>query len=95
MEEPKDAIFLDNKPEHQFELYTENQKSIVQYEIKGNRFILLHTEVPESLQGKGLAKILVEKTLQTIDSYGMKIIPVCPYIVSYLKKNSTWNHLWK
>jgi predicted GNAT family acetyltransferase len=95
MEEPTGMVFLDNKVEHQFELYIENQKSIVQYEIKGNRFVLLHTEVPENLQGKGLAKILVEKTLQTIDSYGMKIIPVCPYIVSYLKKNSAWNHLWK
>jgi predicted GNAT family acetyltransferase len=95
MEDLKDFEFLDNKEKNQFELHINNQISVIEYQIKGNRFVLLHTAVPEALQGRGIAKILVEKSLQVIDSYGMKIMPLCPYIVNYLNKNPAWDHLWK
>jgi predicted GNAT family acetyltransferase len=48
---------------------------------------LTQTIVPESLAGKGLAKILLEDVLEQIKKENKKAVAQCSYITKYLEKN--------
>lgn len=84
---------IDHKELHNYELWIDNQKSFIDYKLKGDKVYLLHTEVPKELEGKGIAAALVEKTLNDIESRQLKLVPLCSYIQIFLKRHPEWNHL--
>ncbi|MBC7745872.1 MAG: N-acetyltransferase [Flavobacterium sp.] len=88
-----DIDLIDNKDEHSYELWVEKKRSFINYNLQNNQSVLLHTEVPEELQDRGIAAALVEKTFQYLESKNMKVVPICSYIRTYLKQNPKWNHL--
>lgn len=84
---------IDNKSIHNFELWVDGQRSFIDYEIKGGKAFLLHTEVPKEQEGRGIAAALVEKTFQYLDENRLKIVPRCAYVKSYLERHSEWKRL--
>lgn len=91
--EIKDIPLIQNKEMQQFEMHINSSTALVAYEEKGDKYALIHTEVPEALEGKGIASILVLKVLNFIEAEGRKIIPLCPYVKSYLKKHPEWERI--
>jgi uncharacterized protein len=89
----EEIALTDNKEEHNFELWVEGKRSFIDYKIKGDRIYLLHTEVPKELEGRGIAAALVEKTLQYLEENRLKLVPLCAYVQSYLKRHPDWNRL--
>lgn len=67
-------------------------KSIL-YRQRDNRVTLVHTEVPPELGGRGIASKLVQATLTQIENSGEKLIPVCPYVRTWLERNPDWKRL--
>ncbi|MBC7388416.1 MAG: N-acetyltransferase, partial [Opitutaceae bacterium] len=52
----------------------------IQYVLeKDDRLIIQHTFVPESLSGKGIGKLLVDKTVQYARDHHLKVVPVCSF----------------
>ncbi|THJ66741.1 N-acetyltransferase [Arthrobacter echini] len=47
--------------------------------------IFYHTEVDEAYSGQGLASVLVRQALDDTIAAGLTIVPVCPYIKTWLK----------
>jgi uncharacterized protein len=76
-----------NIAEGQFEIKLENQTALLQYRRSGNNMRLIHTEVPEPLRGRGLANQLARAALDFAQFNQLKVIPVCPFIQSYLQKH--------
>ena len=58
------------------------------YELKGDRFFLLHTEVPEQLEGQGLGGRLVRSALDRARREQLTIVPWCPFARRWLKEHS-------
>lgn len=46
-----------------------------------------HTEVDPAFEGKGLASILAGEALADAAASGATIVPYCPFIARYLKRN--------
>lgn len=46
-----------------------------------------HTEVDDAYQGRGLAQRLAAESLADVAASGRTIIPLCPYIARYLRRN--------
>jgi predicted GNAT family acetyltransferase len=46
-----------------------------------------HTEVPEALGGRGLAKTLVRAGLKAARERGLKVLPVCPFFARYITEH--------
>lgn len=86
----KEIPLIINGDANRFELHIDGHMAVIEYSMKGNVFVLLHTEVDKALEGRGIAAILTEKTFHHLESIGAKIIPLCPYIVGYLKKHPEW-----
>lgn len=47
----------------------------------------VHTEVPPSMKGTGVAAELVRVALAHVRSLGLTVRPTCPYVVAYLKRH--------
>lgn len=84
---------VNNEPLHHFELVIDDTISFVDYKKRGDNIYLIHTEVPVELEGKGIAAALVEKTFTYLEQHNLKMIPLCTYIQTYLKRHPEWNKL--
>jgi hypothetical protein len=49
-------------------------------------FIVEHTEVDESLEGKGIGKQLVKKVVEFARMNDLKLIPLCPFTKGVIDK---------
>ncbi len=57
------------------------------YERDGERWVFTHTVVKPEFSGQGLAGQLVGHALDTVVAEGGTIVPVCSYVVSYVRKH--------
>lgn len=49
------------------------------------RLVFPHTVVDPAFAGQGLGKILVSRALTDVAARGESIVPVCPYVVKFLR----------
>jgi len=52
----------------------------------GNKMIIEHTEVDDSLGGKGVGLQLVHTAVDYARTHNMKIVPLCPFAKSVFDK---------
>jgi uncharacterized protein len=82
-----------NRPFHhlidksQFTLDWDGHIAFVDYQIQGDKWYLLHAEVPAALRGQGVGQVLVEKTYAYLNEHGIKSVPVCSYIQALVKRH--------
>lgn len=56
----------------------------------GNRLLIIdHTEVDESLKGKGVGKKLLLKIVEMVRERGIKVLPLCPFAKSVIQKDKS------
>lgn len=79
-----------NEAIHNFELTVEGHRAFIDYKQKDDKIYLIHTEVPVELEGKGVAAAIVEKAFNYIEQNNLKLIPLCVYVASYLKRHPEW-----
>lgn len=54
-----------------------------------------HTEVPDALQGRGIAAALVQAALGWARDEGLKVRPACSYVAAYMRRHpETQGLLW-
>ena len=82
-----------NESKKRFELEVEGYVAFIDYIKKNNKIFLVHTEVPEELKGKGVAARIVKLALEEIERRQAQLVPICPYVRSYLKRHPEWNRL--
>ena len=60
----------------------------MEYRIIRGRMAMLHTYVPEELEGKGLAAALVTAGLEYARAEGLKVLPYCPYVAVFVQRKA-------
>jgi predicted GNAT family acetyltransferase len=48
---------------------------------------LLHAEVPVAARGHGVGSELVRETLEMARREGFRIVPICPFVVAWLRRH--------
>jgi len=69
------------------------EKPLLRYRIEGERMFLESTYTPPMLRGKGYAARLVEAAIKYAEENGLKIVPVCSYVVYYFTKHPEKKHV--
>ena len=93
-EEFKDLNVVKNDESKRFELTIDGHIAFIDFTQRGTDVIkLIHTEVPEQLGGRGIAAVLVEKTLQYLEDNHFSLYPICPYVFAYIKKHPEWKRI--
>lgn len=88
-----DIELTDNKEHHNFEFVVDGYRSFIDYVIKYELVYLIHTEVAPELEGKGVASVMVTKTLEYLEAQGRQIVPRCSYVLAYLERHPEWKRL--
>ncbi|QEH43092.1 GNAT family N-acetyltransferase [Chitinophaga sp. XS-30] len=91
--ETKQLEIVDNELARQFETRVDGHLAKVEYMMGADRIFLTHTEVASALEGKGIASALVEKVLQIVDERKLRMVPLCPYVATYLRRHPEWKRL--
>src|ERR1700688_1889321 len=78
---------------HHLELEIEGNIAFIDYKLLRDTLFLIHTEVPPGLKGKGLGSAIVQKALQYAKDNNYKIVPICPFVQSYLERHKEWNEI--
>ena len=82
-----------NTTDNRLELAVENSTAFITYKLSQGNLFLLHTEVPTALEGKGVGSAIVAKALHYAKENGYKIVPLCAFVQTYLKRHPEWNDL--
>ena len=82
-----------NEALHRLELEIEGSIAFIEYKLTGDTLFLIHTEVPTALEGNGAGSAIVQKALQYAKDNNYKIVPICPFVQSYLKRHKEWNDM--
>ncbi len=89
----KNLELVNNTTAKQFELNVDGGMAIIEYKQTATKIFLLHTEVPPQLEGKGVGTAIIEKTLEYIEAHHLKLVPLCPFVLAYLKRHPEWRRL--
>ena len=84
---------INNIEKQQYEFHIEGHLAKLEYKMRDNKILLIHTEVPHEIGGRGIAAQLVESVFKDIRARGLKMAPYCPYVKAYLKRNPEWEIL--
>jgi uncharacterized protein len=81
-------ILINNEAEQQLEFQLQSgEKAFVTYRYWGKIIVLMHTEVPQSEEGKGLGSELARQTFEWIRAQKLMAKVFCPFLVVYLKRH--------
>ena len=79
----------DNAEKHRFEIdLGDGSFAIAEYRLRTGKIIFTHTEVPSAHEGRGVGSLLVRTALASARERGLKVIPICPFFVAYIKKHA-------
>jgi len=78
----------DNQSRSRFELQAEGHLAELRYRRNGNRLVLIHTEVPAELEGRGVGGWLVTAAIDRAAREGMTVVPLCPFARGWLGRHA-------
>lgn len=79
---------VDNAELQRYELYVgDDLAGQIAYSRRNGAVTLIHTEIDPSFKGQGLGDAIVAAALADLDDRGIHMIPVCPFVRSYLERH--------
>ena len=87
------AVVKDNTRASRYEMEAGGDLAFIDYRRDGNVVTMLHAEVPEALQGRGIGSQLAQGVLDLARAQGLKVIPRCPFIAAYIGRHPRYQDL--
>lgn len=86
MTSPAEGIEVDDVPgESRFVVRGSGGAAELEYHLNGTRLVLVHTEVPDAWEGRGVGGQLVRAAVQRARDEGLTIVPWCPFARHWLR----------
>jgi predicted GNAT family acetyltransferase len=76
----------DNPARYRYEMVVNGEVAFVDYAHDGGHLVLKHTEVPQTLAGRGVGSILARSVLEDARRRGLMIVPECEFIAAFIKR---------
>lgn len=85
---PPDLQIRDNPDKHRFEAdLGDGSLALAEYTLPAGKIIFTHTEVPPAHEGQGIGSALIRHALASARERGLKVMPVCAFFASYMKRH--------
>jgi hypothetical protein len=88
-----DVAVTHNEAAHRFEATVDRLRSLLAYRLFPDRIVLHHTEVPPPIEGHGIAAKLTRAALDFARANHLRVVPLCPYVSSFLRKHREYQDL--
>jgi len=84
----------DNKERSRYEILDDGATAgFVQYNMRGGRLILVHTEIHEEFGGRGLATQLIRGALDDARRRNLRVVPICPFVENFIERHPEYDDL--
>jgi predicted GNAT family acetyltransferase len=84
---------IDNPDAGRFEMRENGEIVFADYRRDGERLIIDHVEAPPRLRGTGAAGRLMQAIAARARSDGSRILPLCGYAASWLRRSADYRDL--
>ncbi len=82
-----------NQDLNRFEASLPEGTGFLRYRIESDTMHLLYVEVPPEARGHGVAGELSHAALEFAKERGLKVIPICSYVVAYLRRHPEYSEM--
>ena len=77
-----------------FEIHVDGQLAgFAEYVHKGARYLFVHTEIDPAFEGQGLGSVLAREALDAVRTSGERVVPLCPFIVTWIERHPSYEDL--
>ncbi len=83
----------DNLETGRFEITIRGETAYLEYARGPSELVLVHTEVPRALSGRGLASRLARHALDLARAEGLRVSVVCPFALGYVERHPEYQGL--
>ena len=85
----------DNADELRYELVDDDGTVVgqIRYRREPGAIALVHTEIDPAHEGRGLGSVLVQSALDDLRERDLKLIPICPYVRTWLGRHPEYGDL--
>ena len=92
-----EIVVRDDPEHHRYELRVGvSPAGYAAYHSQPGLVTVLHTEVDPAFEGQGLGSAFVRSMLDDVRGKGAKVLPVCPFVRSFLERHPEYGDLvWK
>ena len=84
---------VNNIEKQRFEVALNDDLAILEYRYYEGTMALMHTLVPESFRGMGIAGKLAHAALEFVKANHQKVLVYCPFVAKYLESHPEYNDL--
>ena len=84
---PADPDIVDVPAESRFVAEKDGSLAELVYRLEDGRLVVVHTGVPEDLEGHGLGARLVRSALDKAVREGRTLVPLCPFARRWLREH--------
>lgn len=87
---------VNNPAESRFEVWIGDHVAVLDYVVdhEGD-LVLSHAGTPSELQGLGIAGKVVHDALEYAKANGLRVVPLCSYVSSYIRRHPEYRPLVK
>jgi predicted GNAT family acetyltransferase len=89
----ENVMIENNEPAKRFEAHVDGHVAFLQYHYSKGNIVFTHTEVPQALEGQGLAGKLARTALDYAKTHQLTIIPLCTFVAGYIRKHPEYQSL--
>ncbi|HXB93531.1 MAG TPA: GNAT family N-acetyltransferase [Puia sp.] len=78
---------VNNTERKQFQVEIDGEIATLEYRFSEGVLVLMHTEVPEKLGGRGIGSALAAYAFDYAQKQGLRVKIYCPFVLAWLKKH--------
>jgi predicted GNAT family acetyltransferase len=93
MAELSQQSVIHNEAESRFEIKLGDELAVTQYRRHGSKIIFTHTEVPPSMEGKGIGNLLARTGLDYARKENLRVVPRCEFIAAFIERHPEYQDL--
>ena len=88
------ATVRNNPDRHRYEIEVDGAVAgFAAYRQRPGRVVFTHTEIKPGHEGQGLGGQLARGALDDVRAQGLAVVPLCPFIASYIRKHPEYADL--
>lgn len=88
-----EPVVSDNVEGQRYEIQEGDAVAFLAYRRYARHIVLVHTEVPEALGGRGNGARLAKFALEQARADGVRVIAECPFVRTYIERNPEYQDL--
>ncbi len=79
---------VNNEQEMQFEIIIDGEKASLTYRFYKKDIALMHTTVPQPMEGKGIATALAKEAFDYAKKQKKLVMIYCPFVAKFVQKHT-------